>query len=409
MKRTAIKRRPLADSVLANLEPEQRIYRESYGVDRLYFVVLPSGTKRWEVRYKRPSDGKWAWVGAGSYPKVSAKRARAKALEVAAMVDEGIDPIHGEQQQQSISFREASKAWFEHKKVQGRAAKTLTGMQLWMKNDALPMLGDMPLTEVGRKECAQLQKQIEDRKAHNTAEKSRVWLKQIFDYSIASGWADSNPATNLVAIAAPTPVADRYPHLMESELPDFLAKLSLSTSSLHVRTAARVVMLTASRPGMVRMAEWQELDLEEAIWSVPAEKMKTRRPHRVPLSKQVVQLLKDLKPVTGRSRWVFPGQGEAPTISDMSINGCFKRIGYGRKMTGHGARHTAKTLLAEHGWSRDWTETQLAHKRPGLEGVYNQAEYLEERREMMQWYADYLDALEAGDGKVLKKLSRKTV
>lgn len=404
MKRTEIKRRPLADTVLAGLEPEATKYRESYGLDRLYFVVTPSGRKRWEMRYKSPESGRWCWLSLGSYPDVSAKMARQRGDEVFALVQQGIDPAaHRKQQQRSDleaetnRFKATAEEWYQHKMQLGRATKTLKGMRYWLDNDALPALGELPLERISRKDCSELQKAIEARGAFNTSEKSRTWLKGIFGYAIAHDRCENNPASNLGDLAAAPPREKPYPYLLEPDLPDFLRALRNSTSRQVVLSAAWMVVYTASRPGMVRFAEWEEIDLKKGLWVIGAEKMKMRREHVITLPCQLVALLEELQGLTGESRHLFPGDGDnSPVISDAAINLCFAKIGYKGLMTGHGSRHTAKTLLSEHGWPRDWSEMQLAHRLPGLEGTYNQASYLKQRMAMMQWYCDYLDALEIG-------------
>ena len=396
MKRSAIKRRPLADTVLSTLEPEAKEYRESYGVDRLYFVVSPSGRKRWEVRYKKPTNGKWAWLGLGSYPDVKAKAARAKAVEVASLVADGLDPVEVRRGKPSVrTFGMVAEEWRQHKEAQGRSERTMTKIRSWLDNDALPRLGEKDIAAISRGDCIEVQRSIEDRGAFNIAEKSRAFLRRIFDFAIAHDYCENNPASNLNDIAAPAPKSKPRPHLFEDELPDFLRALRLTGSRHSTRTAAWMVLWTASRPGMVRWMEWSELDGD--LWHIPAEKMKMRRGHTVPLPRQAVEALEEIRPKTRRFRYVFAGDGaKLPVISDAAINRCFDRAGYKGKMTGHGARHTAKTLLSEHGWPLAWTEMQLAHKPQGLEGTYNQASYIKHRREMMQWYADYLQALEEG-------------
>ncbi|WP_229359062.1 tyrosine-type recombinase/integrase [Halomonas salipaludis] len=380
---------------MQTLEAEAKEYRESYGADRLYFIVASSGRKRWEVRYKKPSTGKWAWMGIGGYPDRSAKFARQEAQRIAQLVADGIDPVQQRRGDEAHPFSEAAEAWYRDKQDRGRAEKTLRGIRYWLDNDALPALGAQPVDKISRGDCARLQEAIEKRGAFNTAEKSRTWLNQVFGRAIAMGHTENNPASNLADIAAQPPQEQRYPHLMEPELPDFLRALEQSPSKLVVRTAAWMVVRTASRPGMVRWAEWSEIDGN--VWRVPAAKMKMRRDHVVPLPDQVVADLEALRPMTGRSRYLFPGEGAVtPVISDMAINTAFARIGYRRRMTGHGSRHTASTLLREHGWPKDHVEAQLAHKEAGVAGVYNQANYLEHRRRMMQWYSDYLDALARG-------------
>lgn len=395
MKRTAIKRRPLADTVLQTLEPEEKKYREAYGVDRLYFVVTPSGSKRWEVRYKSPITGRWAWTGVGSYPDTTAKRARLDAQRIATLVADGIDPIAPEIASEALTFSVVAEAWYQDKIDRGRAQKTLDSIRYWLNNDALPAIGEKPIDQISRGDCSALQQSIEDRQAYNTAEKSRSWLNQVYGRAIALGYTENNPASNLADIAAEAPSSTPYPHLLEPELPAFLCAVQRSAAGVIVKTAGRLVVRTASRPGMIRWMEWAEVDGD--LWRIPGEKMKMRNDHVVPLTRQDRADIEALRAYTGRSQYLFPGSGpKNPVISDNTINKHFSSVGYKRKMTGHGSRHTAKTLLSEHGWPSEWTEAMLAHTKEGLEAVYNQAQYLKRRRAMMQWYADYLDALERG-------------
>lgn len=403
MKRTDIKRRPLADTVLATLDPEAKEYRESYGVDRIYFVVSPNGRKRWEFRYKKHT-GKWSFMGLGGYPEVSAKRAREKAQQAMQLLDKGIDPVESKATATAAdvtskqnTFRAAAEAWYDKKSKEGLAKSTLDKVRTYLDSDILPALGDKQLDDISRKDCAALQKTFENRDAHNVAKKARGWLNKIFSYAIASGLTENNPASELLVVAAPAPKTQQYPHLLEPELPEFLRALRRSTSRRIALTAAWMTLYTASRPGMVRYAEWKEIDLEAGLWSVPAAKMKMRRDHLVPLCTQLVALLQDLHPQTGQNKWVFPGIGSTtPVISENTIGKVFAQVGYKGKLVGHGTRHTASTLLREHEWPKDFVEAQLAHKEEGVSGVYNQAGYLKQRREMMQWYADYLSALEVG-------------
>lgn len=398
MKRADIKRRPLADTVLASLEPEAKEYRESYGIDRIYFVVNQSGRKRWEWRYKKPATGKWSWLGLGTYPDVSAKGARAKAMAASDLLDQGIDPAAPAHSKPATPlFEEIAEIWYGKKERAGRALKTLKSIRYAMDNDVIPAIGSTPIDEVTRRQCAELQASIEHRGAHNTSEKVRSWLNQIFGMAIAMGLCENNPASNLADIAEHAPRSQQYPHLLEPELPGFLTALRNSPSKVMAVTAAWIVVRTSSRPGMVRFAEWSEFDFDAQLWSVPAAKMKMRRDHIVPLSDQVVADLANLQRYTGRSRYLFPSEGvKSDVMSDATINKVFALVGYKGRMTGHGSRHTCKTLLSEHGWPDAWSEVQLAHTKEGLRAVYDKAAYLEQRRRMMQWYSDYLDALETG-------------
>lgn len=417
MKRTEIKRRPMADTVLGALEAEATEYREKYNDDRLYFAVHPSGRKRWDFRYKKPGSKTWAWMGLGSYPGVSAKQAKEKAATVIKQLEQGIDPRATKEAERTGKtelilnpFRESAEAWYQKKIRDGRAEKTLKSYRYCLDNDILPAIGDKPITDVSRADCAKIQESIETRGAHNTSEKLRTWLNEIFGMAIARGLTENNPASNLKDIAAKAPPEQQYPHLLEPQLPKFLNAVANSPSRLKTQIASWMVLRTASRPGMVRFAEWVQFDFETRIWSVPAEIMKMSRDHLVPLPDQVIRDLLELRKLTGRSRYLFPSDGPTGTVmSDATINKNFSRVGYKGEMTGHGSRHTAKTLLSEHGWPKEWTEMQLAHKKKGLEGVYDKAAYLEPRKKMMQWYNDYLDNLQTGMSEDNKKEFRSRV
>ncbi|WP_371233632.1 tyrosine-type recombinase/integrase [Pseudomonas sp. QE6] len=402
MKRSDIKRRPLADTVLATLEPEATTYREADGAG-LYFRVKPNGTKSWELRYKK-QDGKWSWHGLGGYPELTGAKAREKAADTRKLMSSGVDPVEHKAATRladsiaaANTFRAAAEQWYQRKVTDGLAESTLRLMRGYLDNDVLPALGDKPITEVTRKDCADLQASIEARNAPNTRDKVRVALRQIFSQAIARGLCENNPASELLAISSKTPKAKQYPHLLEPELPAFLNSLKATTSRLPARTATWMCLRTASRPGMVRWAEWSEIDFDAGLWTISAAKMKSRRDHVVPLSRQMLDDLRELHRMTGRGRYLFPGIGpKKPVISENTINLTLNKIGYHRKLVGHGSRHTASTLLREHGWNKEHVEAQLAHKEAGVSGIYNQAQYLPQRRAMMQWYADYLDQLAQG-------------
>jgi len=394
MKRTTIKRRPMADSVLKSLEPELKDYLE-LDSPGLYFRVKNTGTKSWVLRYKKP-NGKWAWKGLGGFPGLSGKAARKKAADLLKQASDGVDLSEPEGGASSVpAFREVAEQWYQRKANAGRSQATLSQMRRYLDKDVLPAIGDLPLDQITRRQCAEIQEGLQNRDAHNIARKVRGWVRQIFSLSIGLGLCENNPASELGAIAQEAPKTQHYPHLYEPELPEFLRALRNSNSRGITLAAIWTVLRTACRPGMVRFAEWPEFDLENGLWTLPAEKMKMRRDFVLPLARQTVSELTALHEVTGRERFVFPGNGSVnPVMSENTINKALRLIGYQGKLVGHGARHTASTLLREHGWDKQFVEAQLAHQEDGVAGVYNKAQYLAPRREMMQWYSDYLDELE---------------
>ncbi|AKH70525.1 MULTISPECIES: tyrosine-type recombinase/integrase [Spongiibacter] len=392
---------PLTAREVQAAKPKDKPYGLADG-GGLSLWVTPVGQRYWHFRYR--IDGKQPRISLGVYPTISLQLAREKAAEMRALVARGIDPSQKRKVDKQAStesktnlFRVAAEDWYQSKVKAGRSASTLDKMRTYLDKDILPVLGDKHLPSVSRADCASVQTRIEKRGALNVSKKVRGWLREIFSRAIAKGLCDNNPASELRYIAKEAPRAEHYPHLLEPELPDFLRKLDNSTSRLINRTAAWMAILTASRPGMVRFAQWHEVDLDDAIWRIDAEKMKMRRMHVTPLPTQLVAMLKELREITGRQQYLFPGIGtKNAMISENTVNKVFRLIGYKGRMVSHGTRHTASTLLREHGWPKQFVDAQLSHKETGIAGDYNHAIYLPQRRLMMQWYADYLDALRVG-------------
>lgn len=365
----------------------------------LFLWVTPEGRKYWHFRFR--FEGKQPRISLGCYPEISLQQARLDAAAHQSSIAKGIDP-RMERRNQMCSdtddlFSTCAEKWLQSKRDSGKASSTLEKFQTYLDKDILTVLGHKRMPEITRADCTRVQERIEARNALNVSKKVRGWLREIFSQAIARGLCEFNPASELKVIAKAAPRSKPYPHLLEPELPDFLKALDQSQSRLIALTAARMALWTASRPGMVRFAEWAEFDLDAGWWSLPANRMKMARPHLVPLPTQLIAALRELKKLTGRHRYLFPGSGwKNETISENTINDVFVRIGYKGRLVGHGTRHTASTLLREHGWEKDHVESQLSHKEAGVAGDYNQAQYAPQRAAMMQWYADYLDALKAG-------------
>ncbi len=221
--------------------------------------------------------------------------------------------------------------------------------------------------------------------------KVRQRCSEVFRYAIATGRAEFNPAADLSS-ALEVHQSNHFPFLKVGELPDFLRALDSYASSRLVQVATKLLMITGVRTIELRAALWQEFDLDYAIWEIPTERMKMRRPHLVPLSSQALDLLNELKIMAGDYRYVFPGRNDPnKPMSEASINQVIKRIGYGGKLTGHGFRHTLSTILHEQGFDSAWIEIQLAHiDKNNIRGTYNHVQYIDKRRSMMQWYSNYI-------------------
>ncbi|EHX97759.1 phage integrase family protein [Escherichia coli DEC14D] len=221
--------------------------------------------------------------------------------------------------------------------------------------------------------------------------KVRQRCSEVFRYAIATGRAEFNPAADLSS-ALEVHKSNHFPFLKSDEIPDFLRALDSYAGSRLVQIATKLLMVTGVRTIELRAALWQEFDLDNAIWEIPAERMKMRRPHLVPLSTQALGFLNELKSMTGNYRYVFPGRNDPnKPMSEASVNQLIKRIGYAGKLTGHGFRHTLSTILHENGFNTAWIEMQLAHvDKNTIRGVYNHAQYIEDRKKMMQWYSDFI-------------------
>lgn len=383
MKRQDIKRRPLSDTTINSLEVEDKIYREADG-HGLYLHVHPKGTKTWVRRYKKP-NGKWAWKVLGKYPQMKGAEAR-KA---------NFDAIDSCEERQVLSFSAVAEEWLSFKINTGRADSAARQIRLYFDKDIFPEVGSIAIDKVTRQDCSRIQSNMESRGVRSITSKVRVWLNGIFRYAIAKGYCEINPASELTMVALPSKEKN-YPSLKENEIGDFLNAINESPSYEIAKNAFMMLFYTAARPGMVRNAEWSEVDTKKRVWVIPAAKMKSRRDHVIPLQSQVIELLRFISTRTGEGRYIFPGSRDNAVISDATLNKLITISGYKGRITSHGVRHTMSTLLNEHQWPSDLVETQLAHMVKGVAGVYNQAEYLEKRRIMMQWYADYIDALKVG-------------
>lgn len=270
--------------------------------------------------------------------------------------------------------------------------------------DIFPYIGQQPVNEIKPLVLLNVLRRMESRGATEKAKKVRQRCSEVFRYAIVTGRAEYNPAADLTS-AMSGHESKHYPFLTVEELPDFFKALSGYTGSPLIVLAARLLILTGVRTGELRGAFWSEFDLEKAVWEIPAERMKMKRPHLVPLSTQALEIVQQLIVMSGQYPLVFPGRNDPrKTMSEASINQVFKRIGYTGKVTGHGFHHTMSTILHEEGFNTAWIETQLAHvDKNVIRGTYNHALYLEGRREMMQWYAALMDAFQGGDIVVKKE------
>ncbi len=404
----------LTDKAIRTAKHSQKSVRLFDG-GGLYIEISPNGGKWWRLKYR--FAGKEKRLSLGVYPAVPlaghkdkdtgqwVKGARDRREEVKRLLANGIDPSEHRKAHKAViieraanSFEAVAREWItssSKKWVKNYSDKILKRLE----NNVFPGLGRRPIAEITSRETLAVLRKIEDREAYETAHRTMQNCSQVFRYAVATGRADRDPTLELRG--ALTPNKERhYPSITNPEgIGALLRAIDGYDGSLATKCALRLAPLVFVRPGELRRAQWTEFNFDKAEWRIPAERMKMREQHIVPLSTQAVAVLKELQPLTGRGSYVFPGaRTNGRPMSENTVNAALRRLGYSKdQMTGHGFRSMASTQLNEQGWNRDAIERQLAHsERDGVRAAYNFAEHLPERRKMMQRWADYLDELKAG-------------
>jgi len=394
----------LTEIAIRNAKPRAKKFKISAG-QGLTLLVMPNGSRYWRLRYWFAGKQKELSVGR-PYPELSLKDAQEEAMRLRLLIAEGTDPAEqrfqmklDRTQRAANTFGEAAESWFEFR-AKAWAKRTAEQVREYLDKDLLPVLGKRPLPAITTRELAAFTRAIESRGAPDVAKKVRQWLASIFSYARAQGWTTTDPVSDLRAVVLPSGSATNYPHLTIDEVPELLRKLESFNASRIVKAAAMLSLWTANRPGVTRTLRWDELDLDLAVWTIPRgrEGMKRGYSHITPLPVQAVDMLREIHQLTGTFEYVFIGRNDPRNpISDGAVNALLKRLGFRGRQTAHGFRHLISTALNEQGYERDWIERQLAHGDPDkIRETYNKATYLEDRRKMMQAWADHLDALRDG-------------
>ncbi|WP_241168810.1 tyrosine-type recombinase/integrase [Serratia marcescens] len=396
---------PLTDIKVKTAKPMDKAYKLTDG-GGMYLLVKPNGSKYWRLKYR--FVGKEKMLSIGVYPDVSLADARQKRDEARKILAAGGDPGEvkkADKLAQKLStentFEAIAREW--HKQKADRWSLRYRDEIIdTFEKDIFPYLGRRPIAEIKPMELLETLRRLEKRGALEKMRKVRQRCGEVFRYAIVTGRAEYNPAPDL-ATALATPKKTHFPFLTAEELPYFIKDLTGYTGSVITKTATQIIMHTGVRTQELRFARWQDIDFEKRLWEIPPEVMKMKRPHIVPLSEQVVELFQSLKPITGMYPLVFIGRNDrTKPISKESVNQVIELLGYKGRLTGHGFRHTMSTILHEQGFNSAWIETQLAHvDKNAIRGTYNHAHYLEGRREMMQWYGDYLNGFQVSGDVVL--------
>jgi integrase len=404
---------PLTDTVVRSAKPREKQYKLVDG-GGLYLLVRPNGAKLWQWDYRRPVTKKRNTIGPGAYPDVPLATARDWRAEQRRLLAAGVDP--GElrkavrragEERASNTFEAIAREWLTVRKKDWTARQHDKERDR-LENHAFPWIGTVPIAEVGVSHIRPLLSRILDRGHDEQARRLRHQLSRVFRFAIASERAQNNPADALRE-TLPLRRQKNYPTITDpAKVGELLRAIDAFSGTLPVACALKLMPLVYARPGEIRMAEWSHVNLEGDAPSltVPPSNRKLRKAekenphtpaHVIPLSQQAVQILRELHPMTGRNRFVFPNARHSDRpMSDGALNAALATIGYKNVMVGHGFRHLASTLSHELGWNSDVIERQLSHKTPGVRGVYNKAEHMSERRKMIQTWADYLDGLKAG-------------
>lgn len=392
----------LSDVQLRSIKPTERPFRVFDG-GGLFLEVRPNGARYWRWKYR--FAGKEKLLALGVYPRVGLKAARSARNDARDLLDAGTDPSADRRQQrlrahvaEATSFEAIAKEYVDKQRAK-LAPNTLVRLQWMLDKLLLPWLKGRPIAAITPPELLAQLRRTESRGKYESAHRAHQLASRIFRYAIATGRAERDPAADLRGALHPKVTSNRAAITHPAAVAELLQKIHGYTGQPATCAALKLAPLLFVRPGELRAAEWSEFDLEAAEWRLPAARMKMREAHLVPLSTQAVAILADLKPLTGRGKYVFPSvRTGARPLSENTINAALRALGYeSAAMSAHGFRAMASTLLHELGWKPDIIERQLAHaERNKVRAAYNRAQHLVERRAMMQAWSDHLDGLRAG-------------
>ncbi len=369
----------------------------------LFLMVTPAGGKLWRFKYRY--DGKQKLLAFGSYPEISLQDARQKRDEARRQLANMIDPGAVRKAQKQVktesteTFEIIAREWHA-KFTPSWNSRHAEGLLKRLERDVFPYVGAMPIKEIKAIELLKVLRRVESRGALESTHRIRAICGQVFRYAIATGRAERDPAADLRGALPTVQTINRAAITEPAKVGELLRAIDGYQGGFVVQCALRFAPLVFVRPGELRHAEWSEIDFENAEWNIPAGKMKMKEPHLVPLSNQAIEILKEIKNLTGASRYVFPsGRSFDRPMSDNAILAALRRMGYEKsEMSGHGFRAMARTILDEVLQVRpDFIEHQLAHAVRDPNGrAYNRTSHLAERKKMMQTWADYLDGLKEG-------------
>lgn len=403
MERRSIPSKLSAKSV-ESAKPKLKPYKLSDG-GGLFLLVNPNGSRYWRLKYRFENKEKTLSLGVyhGGNKGVSLLEARQKALAAKDLLKQGVDPSLQKKADKLSSntgrFSGVAREWWLKEKdrwTEDHASRVMSSLE----KEVFPIIGDMPMSKITSRHCLLVVRSIEERGALDVASRVKQRMSAVFRYGVYTGYNDNNPVDALKDVIKSRKVTHRKA-LPAKSLPAFLNALDEAENITPVtKIALKFLMLTFVRPGELRGARWEEVDINEREWRLPPERMKMKEEHIVPLVSRSIELLEELRPITGMSEYIFPGYHDPKKcMSENTLTFAIKkRLGF--DATAHGFRTVASTILNEAGFRPDVIERQLAHaERNKVRAAYNKAQYLAERREMMQWWSDFLESMD-GKGRV---------
>lgn len=392
----------LTDKEIKSAKPKEKEYILSDG-DGLRLRVKPNGSKLWLLNYTHPTKKKRANLSLGKYPDLSLANARKYSQEAKELIAQGIDPQEDKKRQQQEhkavhenTFINVAEKWFDIKKDD---VTPDYAVDIWrsLELHILPSLSNTPITEINAPQIIKLLKPIEAKGSLETVKRLTQRLNEVMNFATNCGLVHANPLSGIKA-AFKKPKKENMAALKPAELPELMGAIANASIKRTTRCLIEWQLHTMTRPSEASSAKWAEINWEEKVWSIPAERMKKRREHRIPLTDQMLELLEVIKPISGHREFIFPSDRDPKKpCNSQTANMALKRMGFAGRLVSHGLRSLASTTLNEQGFDRDLIEAALAHVDDNqVRSAYNRTDYLERRRPMMCWWSGYIEEAAKG-------------
>ncbi|HCG6643290.1 integrase domain-containing protein [Vibrio parahaemolyticus] len=405
----------LSDKEIKSAKPKEKEYILSDG-DGLRLRVKPNGSKLWLLNYTHPIKRKRTNLSLGKYPDLSLANARKTSQEAKELLAQGIDPQEERKRHQQElkavhedNFLNVATKWFEIKKDDVTADYAV---DIWrsLELHIFPNLSDVPVREIKAPQVIELLKPIEAKGSLETVKRLAQRLNEVMNYATNCGLVQANPLTGIKA-AFKKPKKENMAALKPAELPELMGAIANASIKRTTRCLIEWQLHTMTRPSEASGARWEEIDWDEKVWAIPAERMKKRREHRIPLTEQMLELLEVIKPISGHREFIFPSDRDPKKpCNSQTANMALKRMGFAGRLVSHGLRSLASTTLNEQGFDRDIIEAALAHVDDNqVRSAYNRTDYLERRRPMMYWWSEHIEEASKGKLSITSALALKAV